>query len=453
MIVDSDSSIYIGASSFSTGSHGKSDSLIIKLNSTYDQQWGKYWGSTEEEVTGDIAVSTDGVYVTGSTNSPTLTLGDRDIFILKLSKTDGSKIFATLFGSTNFEYGTSIKIISGSIYVGGYSGSTGWTAGGADFILVKLNSSGVKQWSQHYGGPNSELISDILISGSTIFAYGAGDVGAGGNDILLMQASTTDGTLNSFRYLGGAANTESTSRMTADSSGILYLAGQSSSAGLTHGFDDIILMKVNPTTYAIEWGVYVGSSSNSDFVQDILLSSDGASVFLIGYTDATGVTFGSNDMLMIKASSSTGATEFIVHLGGDIQDYGRAMYQQASGKYLVMGDTTSNLLSAASTSDLLIVEIDSKGQNQCSNLQRADVTTILSSTPFSNITFSFQVYTPTSGVISDATRTASGDSLADTSVSFSNVCTNYYPVISSQGLTNPLNVYQDFTFSSILAEF
>lgn len=364
MVVDSDSAIYIGANSFSTGTSGKQDALIIKLNSTYSQQWGKYWGGSEEESTGDIAVSTDGVYITGNTQTPSMTNGDRDIFVLKLSKTDGSKTFATVFGSTSFEYAVSIKIVSDSIYVGAYSGSPSWTTGGADFVIIKLSTSGTKQWSRYYGGSNNDIISDILISGSIIYAFGAGDIGAGGDDILLMQASTTDGSLSSFRYLGGASNEETASRMVIDSSNKIYLSGQSSSTGLTHGFADIILMKVNPSTYAIEWGVYAGSTSRSDYVEDILLSSDGLSVYLIGYTDATGVTFGSNDMLMIKASSSDGSNEFIVHLGGDIQDYGRTMYLQASGKYLIAGDTTSSGLSAAATSDILIVEIDSKGQNQ-----------------------------------------------------------------------------------------
>jgi len=77
----------------------------------------------------------------------------------------------------------------------------------------------------------------------------------------------------------------------------------------------------------------------------------------------------------------------------------------------------------------------------------------LSSTAFSTVTYSFQAYTPTSNSISDASRSASGDSLADSSVSFGDVCTQYYPVIASEGVTNPYNVYQDFVFTSILTEF
>lgn len=72
-------------------------------------------------------------------------------------------------------------------------------------------------------------------------------------------------------------------------------------------------MKVNPTTYALEWGVYVGSSSKSDYSEDLVISADGTSVYIIGYTDATSLTFGSNDILMIKASTATGANEFVVH--------------------------------------------------------------------------------------------------------------------------------------------
>ena len=453
MVVDTDASIYIGANSFSTGSHGKQDVLIIKLDSTFTQQWAKYWGGSEEETTGDIAISTDGVYIAGNTQTPSMTNGDRDIFVLKLSKTDGSKQFAKLFGSTSFEYGTSIKINSGSIYVGGYTGSSGWTSGGADFLLFKIDSSGNKQWSRYYGGSNSDLVADIIVSGSVIYAFGSGDIGAGGDDMILMQASTSTGSLSSFRYLGGATNAETASRMTIDSSGNLYLAGTSSSTGLTHGFGDILVMKINPTTYALEWGAYIGSSSKSDHVEDILLSSDESSIYLIGYTDATGVTFGNNDALMIKASSSSGANEFIVHLGGDINDYGRTMYVQSSGKILIAGDTTSTSLSAAATSDVLLLEIDSKGQNQCSILRRADVTTVLSSTSFSVSTFSFQSYTPSTGSISNPVRTASGDSLTNSVVAFSDICSNYYPIISTEGVTTPQYAYQDYTFSTTLIEF
>ena len=97
-------------------------------------------------------------------------------------------------------------------------------------------------------------------------------------------------------------------------------------------------MKVDPSTKALVWGVYAGSSTNADYGADLVISSDGSYVYVIGYTDATGITFGSNDILMIKASSSTGANQFVVHWGGNIQDYGRTIYVESSGKMLIGGD-------------------------------------------------------------------------------------------------------------------
>lgn len=454
MIVDSDSTVYLAGNSYSSGSHGKQDTLVIKLDSSREQVWGKFYGGSEEEATGDMAVSSDGVYIAGNTQTPAMTNGARDIFVLKLSKSDGSKTFAMLFGSTNDEYAVSIQVESSNIYVGGYSSSSGWTSGASDFVIFKLDATtGAKSWSKYFGGGNNDLLTDLVVSGSVIYGLGYGDVGAGGDDLLLMQASTNDGSLSSYHYLSNAANSETSSRMRIDSNGYLYIAGGSSSSGLTHGFSDIIVMKVNPSTYAIEWGQYIGSSSKPDIAEDILLSSDETSIYIIGYTDATEITFGSNDILMIKASASTGNTEFVVHLGGDIQDYGRTMYVQSNGKYLISGETTSSSLSAASTIDILLLEIDSEGRNQCSLLEREDVTTTLSSSSFSTSTYTFTSYSPSSGSISDSVRTASGDSLSDSSTSFTDICSNYYPVISEEGLTDPQYAYEDNTFSSTLPEF
>lgn len=212
-------------------------------------------------------------------------------------------------------------------------------------------------------------------------------------------------------------------------------------------------MKVNPSTNSIVWGVYAGSSTNNDYGTDLVISSDGTSVYVIGYTDATGITFGSNDILMIKASSSTGANQFVVHCGGNIQDYARTLYVEANSKILIGGDTTSSGLSAASTSDILIFEIDSQGRNQWSNLQRGDITGTLASNTFSTTTFSFKSYTPSSGTITDNVRTTSGDTLTSSATTFSDVWSNYYPIIAEEGLTTPQYAYQDVVFTTTLTEF
>ena len=200
LIVDTDSSVYIGASSYSTGSAGKQDSLIIKLSSSYTQQWGSFYGGSDNEGTADIDVSTNGLYVVGYTMTAAMSNGGSDIFILKLSKTDGSKSYAKLFGSTSDDYAIGIQILSSYIYVVGYSNSAGWTNGGTDFILFKLDeSTGTKQWAARYGGPNNDIASDLIVSGSLIYVIGYGDLGISGDDFVMMTASATDGSLSLFK--------------------------------------------------------------------------------------------------------------------------------------------------------------------------------------------------------------------------------------------------------------
>ena len=201
LVVDTDSSIYIGGNSYSTGSSGKQDSLIIKMSSTYTQQWGKFYGGSDNEETGDIDISTNGLYIAGYTQTSAMTNGGRDIFILKLSKSDGSKSYAKLYGSTSDDYSVGIQISGGYIYVVGYSNSPGWTNAGTDFILFKLDeSTGSKQWASRYGGPNNDIATDLIVSGTLVYIIGYGDLGISGDDFIMMTASATDGTQSSFRY-------------------------------------------------------------------------------------------------------------------------------------------------------------------------------------------------------------------------------------------------------------
>ena len=65
----------------------------------------------------------------------------------------------------------------------------------------------------------------------------------------------------------------------------------------------------------------------------------------------------------------------------------------------------------------------------------------------------FKAYVSSTGTISDDVRTASGDTLTASSTSFTDVCSNYYPVIATEGLTTPQTVFQDNTFSITLTSY
>ena len=69
--------------SYSTSmNHGKNDGVVLKLNSTGNKIWAKYFGGAEEESLQDIRVSTDSVFTVGTTNTASFTAGGLDAFIL-----------------------------------------------------------------------------------------------------------------------------------------------------------------------------------------------------------------------------------------------------------------------------------------------------------------------------------------------------------------------------------
>ena len=76
----------------------------------------------------DIRVSSDSVFTVGQTNTPTFTAGGLDAFILKLNKTNGNLVWGKAFGGSDYEWPETITIDdSNFLYIGGYSGSSGFS--------------------------------------------------------------------------------------------------------------------------------------------------------------------------------------------------------------------------------------------------------------------------------------------------------------------------------------
>jgi len=81
--IDSSGNIFIAMTSYSSGmNHGKNDAVVLKMNSTGDKIWAKYFGGTEEDSLQDIKVNDLSAFVLGTTNSPGLTIGGLDSYVL-----------------------------------------------------------------------------------------------------------------------------------------------------------------------------------------------------------------------------------------------------------------------------------------------------------------------------------------------------------------------------------
>ena len=156
MAVDSSDNIYVtgettGGLDGNTHS-GSYDLFLMKYNSSGTKQWTRQLGtSTNDHGKGVTVDSSDNIYVSGYTlgglDGNTIS-GNSDIFLVKYNSS-GTKQWTQQFGSTSPDYGYGVTVdSSNNIYVTGQTGGVldgNTSAGDNDIILVKYNSSGVKQ--------------------------------------------------------------------------------------------------------------------------------------------------------------------------------------------------------------------------------------------------------------------------------------------------------------------
>jgi hypothetical protein len=153
-----------------TFNHGYNDYWVVKLDSLGNLQWQKTYGGSGSDVANSIQQTNDGGYIiAGYTNSndddvsgnhQTSTNATFDIWIIKLDGIGGIQ-WEKCYGGWSDETAYSIKQTSEGGYVvaglNNYNGGdiTG-SHGGGDFWIVKLDTQGIIQWENCYGGSSSD---------------------------------------------------------------------------------------------------------------------------------------------------------------------------------------------------------------------------------------------------------------------------------------------------------
>ncbi len=213
----------------STYGGGVDDAFIVKFDSSGNRLWGTYYGLDQTDVALAIGLDVSGnVLVTGNTNSgsgfatigPTYHGGSSygDAFILKFSSS-GSRIWSTYFGGSNDDLGQCLAFdYIGNVFVTGMTNSTDsistpgsyqTTYGGGlyDAFIVKLNSTGIRQWATYFGydmadigyGIVIEWNGEILITGQTSSSSGIVSSGSYQN---IYGGGPGDGFIASFNISG-----------------------------------------------------------------------------------------------------------------------------------------------------------------------------------------------------------------------------------------------------------
>ena len=349
-----------------------------------------------------IAVDSSGnAYVTGGTNAtdfPGVTAGSiqpsfggtgayRDAFATKINAAGNAILWSTYLGGSGDDIADAITFdSSGNAYVAGHtqSSSIPWITAGAiqstyggngDSFVIKIDTSGAKAYATYLGtsGNDGDGAAAIRVDGSGNAWIGGGtDSSAwpgisgsslqstyGGNgDVVLTQINAAGTAISYATYLGGSGS-DGLEEMTRDSSGNLYLSGETdgtSFPGVTGsslqpsnaGSHDIFVTKLNSTATAITWSTFLGGS-DIDFSAGLGVDSSG-NVYVGGSTLSTNFplsgavqsTYGGNvDAVLARINAAGTSLGWSTYLGGSSDDQAFSVGVDGSGNAYITGFTDS----------------------------------------------------------------------------------------------------------------
>ena len=392
------------------------------------RDWSTYLGGSATDYGCAIAVDSAGcAYVTGYTTGsgfPTTTgaycesyWSQYDSFVSKL-KADGSGLeYSTYLGGDGYDYGYAIAVdTSGNVYVGGNTASSNFprTAGAydttrdgdSDGFVAKLNSTGsALSYSTLIGGSSDDYVFALCLDDSTN-AYVTGTTNSTNfpttsgvydttfnlvTDAFATKLNAAGSGLLYSTYLGGSANEEGRGVALETSTGKLVVVGRTASndfprtasvwdTSYNGGSYDGFVVKLTDNAGALDFGTYVGGSSN-DAVYGVALDSS-SNVYVAGETQSSnfpGTTGaydttlgGTYDAFLTKLLSNGSAPVFSSLLGGASVDTGRSLSLDDSGNAYVSGRTMSSdfpttasafQTSLAGSLDAFLVEVASTGDS------------------------------------------------------------------------------------------
>ena len=256
---------------------------------------------------------------------------------------------ATLGGAT-YDDAESIAVdSSGNVYIVGQTDSQG--AGSYDALLAKYNASGTLQWQRVLGGATEDYAQSIAVdsSGNVYIAGNTQSQGAGGQDALIAKYNTS-GTLQWQRVLGGASN-DMAAGIAVDSSGNVYIAGYTQSQGA--GGYETLIAKYN-TSGTLQWQRILGDT-NADYANGIAVDSSG-NVYIAGITASQGAP--GSDALIAKYDTS-GTIQWQRILGSSVQASAGGIAVDSSGNVYIVGFTEVSFYL-----DILVAKYDTSGTLQ-----------------------------------------------------------------------------------------
>jgi uncharacterized delta-60 repeat protein len=351
---DSSGNIYVTGTSYD--SNGTSNYVTIKYDSNSNQKWvARYNGpANSDEDARSIALDISGnVYVTGMSYSST----EADYATIKYDPNNGSqKWFARYSGTANIwdeAYAIAIDNNSGNIYVTGTSYNS---SENADYATIKYDPNGIQKWAARYNGTANSDDSVVAIasdSSGNIYVTGTSYDSNGRSDYATVKYNSSGSQRWAARCNGPENGGNDARAMALDSSGNIYVTGASSDSS---GNGDFMTVKYDPNGNQKWAAPYAGPANGWDSPGAIVLDSSG-NVYVSGEsyngTDA--------DYATIKYDPNGNQKWVVFYNGpGNSNDYAIALALDISGNIYVTGESVGS----DTSEDYATVKYDPNGNQK-----------------------------------------------------------------------------------------
>lgn len=242
--------------------HAGGDYWVIKLNSSGELQWSRYFGGTFTDTVYDTIETQNGNFIiVGASDSDDVDInnnkGTYDFWILKLSSS-GNLIWEKSFGGSEIDNARAITATQDGNYliVGdtrSYDIDVSTNKGAADIWVIKINTNGDLLWEKTFGGSSFDGVqaihktqdNEFIIAGNSRSADGDLTKNQGQNDAWLLKING-QGNTTSQSSVGGS-EVDLLMDVTQLISGKIICVGNSNSSDYdileNKGFTDVLIIE------------------------------------------------------------------------------------------------------------------------------------------------------------------------------------------------------------------
>lgn len=352
-------------------SKGSNDYWVVKIDANGKKKWDRTFGGNANDVLYSVKQTSDRGYILGG-NSYSRISGDKtenkngvpDYWIVKIDSS-GNKQWDKTYGAGKVDLLYSLQQTSDGGYILGGSSTSGIsgdktdsTRGNYDYWIVKVDSSGNKQWDKTFGGGGDDQLYSVqqTLDGGYILGGSSGSNISGdrteanrgsGYDYWIVKVDN-NGNKQWDRTFGGSYFDYFSSLQQTSDGG--YILGGDSGSNISgdktessKGFADYWIVKLDANGKK-QWDRTLGGG-NDDRLHSLQQTSDGGYI-LGGYSysgiggDKTEANNGETDYWIIKINNN-GNKQWDKTFGGIGNDYLTSLQQTSNGRYILGGYSAS----------------------------------------------------------------------------------------------------------------